>query len=120
MEEKKKYMKNKIVSQNYLEKIPKRPEYINWSIEDEIVTLHLENKGVFNKIAQLLFKKPKISHVHLDEMGSFIWPLLNGDKNIIELGKEVEAHFGEKANPLYERLAKYFQILDSYHFIEWK
>ena len=44
----------------------------------------------------------------------------DGEKNIIELGKEVEKHFGEKANPLYERLAKYFQILDSYHFVEWK
>ena len=43
-----------------------------------------------------------------------------GEKTIIELGKDVEAEFGEKANPLYERLAKYFQILDSYHFIEWK
>ena len=75
---------------------------------------------MFNRIAQKLFRKPKVSHIHLDEMGSFVWPLLNGDKNIIELGKDVEEHFGEKANPLYERLAKYFQILDSYGFVEWK
>ena len=32
---------------------------------------------------------------------------------------ELEEKFGEKANPLYERLAKYFQILESYHFIDW-
>ena len=73
-----------------------------------------------NRIAQKLFRKPKVSHIHLDEMGSFVWPILDGEKNIIELGKLVEERFGDKASPLYERLAKYFQILDSYGFIEWK
>ena len=116
-------MKKKInvVSQNYLEKIPARPERIKWSTDDEgMVTLDIENIGVFHRIAQRFFKKPKVSHVHLDEMGSFVWPLLDGEKNIIELGELVEEEFGDKANPLYERLAKYFQILDSYQFIEWK
>lgn len=113
--------KKNIISQNYLEKIPVRPEQIQWSADEEgIVTLDIENTGFFNRAAQKLLKKPKVSHIHLDEMGSFVWPLLDGEKNIIELGKLVEAQFGEKANPLYERLAKYFQILDSYDFIEWK
>ncbi|MBE6577214.1 MAG: PqqD family protein [Ruminococcaceae bacterium] len=112
--------KKNVISENYLEKRPKRAPHLAWSQDEKgLVTLDIENKGVFNKIAQVLFKKPKVSHVHLDEMGSFVWPLLDGEKNIIELGKDVDEHFGEKAHPLYERLAKYFQILDSYHFIEW-
>lgn len=114
--------KNKTgISENYLERKPARPEGISWSADENgIVTLDIENTGAFNRIAQKLLKKPKVTHIHLDEMGSFVWPLLDGEKNIIELGKEVEKHFGEKAYPLYERLAKYFQILDSYHFVEWK
>lgn len=113
--------KKNVISQNYLEKIPARPEHIKWSTDEKgIVTLDVENTGIFNRVAQKLLKKPKVSHIHLDEMGSFVWPLLDGEKNIIELGRLVEAEFGEKANPLYERLAKYFQILDSYQFIEWK
>lgn len=114
--------KNKnVISENYLERKPARPEGISWSADENgIVTLDIENTGAFNRIAQKLLKKPKVTHIHLDEIGSFVWPLLDGEKNIIELGKEVEKHFGEKANPLYERLAKYFQILDSYHFVEWK
>ena len=114
-------MKKKIVIQkNYLEKIPMRPAHIQWEIkENGLVTLSIQNTGWANWIAQKFFRRPKVSYVHLDEMGSFVWPLLDGEKNIIELGKLVDAHFGEKAHPLYERLARYFQIMDSYHFIDW-
>ena len=113
--------KNKNISQNYLEKIPVRTEGIEWSKDEKgIVTLEIVNKGVFNFIAQKLFKRPKISYVHLDETGSFVWPHIDGEKNIIEIGKLVEVEFGEKANPLYERLATFFRVLESYKFIGWK
>lgn len=106
---------------NYLDKIPLRKESISWSKDESgSVTLEITNKGVFNKIAQLILKKPKISYIHLEEMGSFVWPVIDGEKNITEIGVLVKEHFGEKAEPLYERLAKYFQTLDSYGFIEWK
>lgn len=112
---------NKKSSENYLEKIPLKNPEINWTIDDNgIVTLEVENKGVANKIAQKLLKKPKISYIHLDENGSFIWPLIDGERDIIEIGKLVEAHFGEKANPLYERLVSFFQILENYSFVQWK
>ena len=107
-------------NENFLDNKPIRNENIGWSADDNgIVTLEIENKGVFNRIAQKLFKKPKISYVHLDEMGSFVWPVIDGEKDITELGRLVDEHFGEKAHPLYERLAKYFQILHSYGFIKW-
>ena len=106
---------------NYLERIPKRPDKIKWSTDEEgIVTLDIENTGLFNRVAQKLFKKPKVSHVHLDRMGSFIWPLMDGEKDITALGVFVKEHFGEESEPLYERLAKFFQVLDSYRFVEWK
>lgn len=113
--------KKEVISKNYLEKRPLRHPDIHWFVEEEgKVVLTIENTGVMNRIAQKLFKKPKTSYIHLDENGSFIWPLLDGEKNIIEIGKLVDEQFGEKAYPLYERLAKFFQVLDSYHFIEWK
>ena len=112
-------MKKK-TKENYLEKIPVRAE-IEWETDsDGNVTLHIENKGVMNKIAQVLLKKPKVSYIHLDEMGSFIWPLIDGEKDIIKIGESVKEHFGEKAEPLYERLAKYIQTLESYKFIQTK
>lgn len=112
--------KKEIISENYLEKIPMRHKDIQWTIEEGKVTLQIENTGFFNRVAQKFFRKPKISYVHMDEMGSFIWLLLNGEETIVELGKRVDEHFGEEAHPLYERLAKYIQILESYHFIQFK
>lgn len=113
--------KSNVISQNYLKKIPIPVEGIEWSKDEEgVVTLEIVNKGIFNFIAQKLFKRPRVSYVHLDEMGSFVWPHLDGEKDIFEIGKIVEEQFGEKANPLYERLVKYFQILESYKFLRWK
>ena len=105
--------------QNYLEKIPVRNESINWTVNEEgIVTLEIENKGVFNRLAQKLLKKPAITYVHLDNTGSFVWPLIDGKMDIAALAERVDEHFGEEAHPLYERLVKYFHILESYHFIK--
>lgn len=112
--------KKEQTTENYLEKKPMRNHLLNWTKDDEgKVTLEVENTGWVNKIAQMLFKKPKITYVHLDDMGNFIWPIIDGEKDIEAIGKEVKEKFGEDAEPLYERLTKYFQILDSYHFIVW-
>lgn len=107
--------------ENYLERKPCRRPDIEWKADDAgLVTLEIENKGVFHRIAQKCFKKPKVSYIHLDQMGSFLWPLMDGSKDIIALGERVEEQFGEEAHPLYERLSKYVQILESYNFIIWR
>ena len=112
--------KNNSLNKNYLDRIPKAAEHISWEIDqDGIVTLSYENKGVFNRVAQKLLKKPKKSYIHLDENGSFTWQQIDGKTDIFTIGKAVDEHFGEVAHPLYERLAKFFQILDSYGFIVW-
>ncbi len=109
------------ISKNYLERIPIKREGLEWSQDEQgAVTLSVENTGFFNKVAQKLFKKPPITYVHLDENGSFVWSIIDGKKDIIRLGEEVKAKFGDAAEPLYPRLAKFFQILDSYGFVEWK
>lgn len=114
-------MKSKVKNENYVEKIPVHNEEIKWSVEDDgLVTLHMENKGIANKIAQKLIKKPKVSHIHLDEMGSFIWLQIDGEKTVFDIGKPVEEHFGEKALPLYERLSMFIRTLETNGFVYCK
>lgn len=112
-------MKKKQNQENYLERIPKRASHLTWSEDAGKVTLAVENRGWMNRICQKLFRKPPVSYIHLDETGSFLWPLLNGEENLIALGEHLKEAFGDAAEPLYERLAQYLRILDSYGFITW-
>ncbi len=114
-------MSKKKLDENFLDKIPAHKEGLKWSIDENgMVTLEMENKGVVNRIAQFILRKPKVSYIHLEEFGSFIWPVIDGKKTIFEIGKEVEEHFGEKANPLYERISTYFTMLERYEFVTLK
>lgn len=113
--------KKEVINENYLENVPVRKEDLRWDTDDKgVVTLYVHNTGLMKKITQKLLKKPEYTQVHLDETGSFVWPLIDGVKNIIDLGKDVKEHFGEKAEPLYPRLAKFFQILESYGFVKFQ
>ncbi|MGN0688077.1 MAG: PqqD family protein [Oscillospiraceae bacterium] len=111
----------KQTGENYLDKVPLRSDRLKWSADEHgMVTLDIENKGIANRIAQLLLKKPKISHIHLDEMGSFIWQLIDGENSVADIAVPFAEHFGDKALPLHERICEYFRILDSYGFVGWK
>ena len=105
---------------NFLERIPcKNSAYSYTADNNGIVTIEIENRGVFNRFAQLILKKPKTSYIHLDEFGSFVWEQCNGENNIIDIGKEVQQKFGDSANPLYERLSKFIKMLADYGFLKW-
>ncbi len=107
--------------QNYLDLIPVQNPTLTWDQNEEgIVTIYIENKGFFHKIAQLLFKKPKISQVHLEEMGSFIYPLCDGTHSVNDIALKVKEKYGEKAEPLYDRLVTYMHNLETYDFIKMK
>lgn len=109
------------MNNNFLDKIPTLHSSLAFTVSDEgVVTLQIENKGFMNRLMQKLFKKPKISYVHLDSQGSFAVICADGKRSIFEIGKLVDEKFGEASHPLYERLVKFFQIMDSYNFIEWK
>lgn len=111
--------KNK--KENYLDKIPYIPDSQKWEkTDDGKIVLIVFNKGIFNLLAQKIFKKPETTKIHLDEMGSFVWQIIDGSRSIFELGADVKGHFGDKSEPLYERLAQYFRMLSDYGFIRWK
>ena len=110
--------KNEQAQINYLDLIPQRAEGMGWHRDrKDCVVLEVKNIGLFNQIAQKVFNKPEITNVHLDQQGSYLWPLIDGEKTVTELAALQKEQFGEKAEPLYPRIVKYFQILESYHFV---
>lgn len=114
-------MSRKKKEKNYLDLVPERAEELSWEAgEDGILVLRVENKGIFNRIAQKMFKRPKHTNIHMDKYGSFLWSLIDGEKTVMELAKLQKEFFGEEVEPLYPRIVKYFQIMESYHFIHFR
>lgn len=106
-------------SPNYLDFIPIHNEKHTWDTDEQgMVTIYIENKGVFHRFAQKFFDKPKVSQIHLEEMGSFIWPLIDGERSIMIIGELVDEHFGEDAQPLYPRLVQYIKMLENTDLIK--
>lgn len=106
---------------NYLDKIFIKNDSYKWDIDDKnIVTIYVENKGLFNLLAQKLFRKPRISQIHLEEFGSFIWCQIDGNKSVFEIGRFAEAQFGDRIKPTYERLSVYMRQLADSGFVKEK
>lgn len=103
---------------NFMDFIPVCNPTNEWDAdEDNIVTVHVVNKGFYNLIAQKLFKRPRVSHIKLDKYGSFVWQQMDGKRTVFDISKLVEDKFGKEAEPVVERLVKYFQILYQNKFI---
>lgn len=113
--------KQKGISKNYLEHIPVRQAGLRWEQDEAgLVTLYVHNTGWMKKLTQIVLKKPEYSQIHLDQHGSFVWSIMDGEMDILELGELVKERFGEKAEPLYPRLARFFQVLESYQFVSFR
>ena len=93
------------------------PEFIWAADEAGFVNIKVENKGFYNWLAQKLFQRPRFSTIRLDEFGSFVWRQMDGKRTIYDIAQLVRGKYGEKAEPLYERITRYFQILYRNHYI---
>lgn len=105
------------IEENFLDKKPSQ------KLKSQIdkygnISLIIEHNGLFDKIAQKILKKPKISYVHMEEIGSHIWSLIDGKRSIEQIAQSIKEKFGEDVEPLYPRLVEYFKQLERYGFIE--
>ena len=111
---------SKKISKNYLDYVPvKNPEIEYETAENGRVTLFIEWKGFHNRIAQKFFHRPRISDIKMDELGSFVWLAIDGEKDVHQLSKELDARFPNMEKSL-SRLIKFLEILRDNHLIRWK
>ena len=105
---------------NYLDYIPAVSEKNTWdAAENGLVTIHMVHRGFYAWVAQRFFHRPRVSHIDLDAMGSFIFRHIDGQRTVGELAELVHAEFGAEAEPLYDRLVKYMKILQNNGFIHY-
>ena len=84
--------KSKKNEKNYLDFIPvKNPDIEYETDENGIVTVFIEWKGFYHKIAQKIFRRPRVSDIKMDKYGSFVWHAIDDEKDVHQLSKEMES-----------------------------
>lgn len=58
--------------------------------------------------------------IHLDDVGSFIWRHCDGEHTVEQIGAELDAGFGERVQPVDERLTRFLHQLLQGGMIGWK
>ena len=107
--------------ENFLEYRPARSPANTWDMNDAgLVTVHMVHRGFYAALAQKLFHRPRVSHIELDELGSFVFQQIDGERTVEQIAQKVKAQFGEKADPLYDRLTQYLNILRSNRFVYYR
>ncbi|MCT8978488.1 PqqD family protein [Clostridium sp. CX1] len=88
--------------------------------KDNIVTiLEKQDHKVQNFFRKLKFRIPEYKKITLDEYGSYVFLQIDGKKTVKDIGENLEAKYGEEANPLYERLLLFLNHIDvNCHYIE--
>jgi hypothetical protein len=114
------FRKNKYKNINYLELTPV-PNY-KYEVKDKGMVDVLVPRFK-NKYAEKIFipksKSPYI-RANLDELGSEVWKLLNGENKVSFIVERLNEIFGEKIQPVNERLTKFLSQLYKNGFISFK
>lgn len=108
-------------SENFLDYIPVYSgSCSSHTDESGNIVIDMPHKGIYNRIAQKVFKKPAVSHISLDKFGGFIYNSIDGKRSIFDISSLVNIEFGEEAEPLIERLVKYMTMLKNSGIIDLK
>ena len=106
--------------ENYLDYIPAVSRRNTWEADKAgMVTIHMIHRGFYAWLAQWLFRRPRVSHIRLDAMGSFVFQCIDGKRTVGALAELVKAEFGEDAEPLDGRLVQYLKILRNNGLIDY-
>ena len=90
----------------------------NWEEGDDGVTLLVPRLGhgrIARKMERLFGGRPY--RVHLDAVGSFVWLHLDGDATVAEIAGAVHDEFGERIEPVEDRLVQFLRTLEKGRFV---
>ncbi|MBS4956244.1 MAG: PqqD family peptide modification chaperone [Clostridium sp.] len=79
---------------------------INYKVDDNgiVTVLEKQDHKIQKFFRKLRFKIPLYKEITFDEISSEVFTQIDGIKTVKEIGEYLEVKFGDKVNPLYERL----------------
>lgn len=95
---------------NFMTYIPEK-KCKDFEVRDGKVYLIFHHDKPIEKFASWLVKKPRVTDIELDEIGSYIWLSMDGKRTVYDIGQKLEKKFGEKCEPIYDRLIAYLRTM---------
>lgn len=102
-----------------LQKIPKKNVDYEYDEENKSYIILMSHDGLNHRLAQKFFKKPKVTRVKVKGMGNLVWKSIDGENSIEDIANILKETYGEKSEPLYERLLVYLSNLEKNKFIKY-
>ncbi|CCJ34249.1 MULTISPECIES: PqqD family protein [Caloramator] len=96
---------------NFLLYIPRKKHLTFEKRDGKIYLIFYHNKPI-EKFLRWLVKKPAVSDIELDGLGSRVWELIDGENTVYDIGQKLLEEFGKEAEPVYERLIMYLRYLN--------
>lgn len=105
--------------ENYLDRIPVKN--IEWEKDekDHIFLLKEKSKTKLMKKLIGLFGKSQFFRIHLDELGTATWLLIDGKRSIYVISNALKEQFAEKIDPAEQRVAAFMVMLKKSDFINF-
>ena len=84
-----------------------------------VTLLEKQDHKIQRFFRKLGFRIPEYKRTSMDEYGSCVFLQIDGSRNVRDIGKYLEEKYGDKAQPLYERLLLFISHLEQqFHYIE--
>lgn len=96
---------------NFMLYVPKK-KHTAWELRNSLVYLVFKHDKTAEKFLRWLVKKPTVSDLELDEIGSIVWQAIDGNRNVYEIGQKLLEEKGEGCQPVYDRLIMYLRYLN--------
>ncbi|MGB9702561.1 MAG: PqqD family protein [Candidatus Kapaibacteriota bacterium] len=105
---------------NFLELTPISKIQFEKLDEDKVLLLIPRFKSKFAQKYLIPKFQNKYIKANLDEFGSSTYLLIDGNRNVYEISNLLREKYGEKVEPVYERVTKFFGYLYQYGLITFK
>ena len=112
-------LKEKNKKDNFMLYIPLK-NHMEWVEKDNVISLIFHHNKKIERFASWLTKKSTITDIELDEVGTKVWKLINGERTVYDIGQGLFEIYGEKCELLYERLIMYLRYLNNKRWIKFK
>lgn len=112
-------LKDTLKQDNFLLYVPQK-KHRQWEERNGKVYLVFHHDRAAEKFLRWLVKKPYVSDVELDELGSTTWKLIDGENTVHIIAEKLVEKYGDKCQPVYDRLIMYMRYLNKKGWIAFE